>query len=74
MVMIGDPLYRPYAREPALRVEDLPQRLWAALDAVPEVGGEPATGGVDAGTAPASAPAEGPGNAADSQGGSGNGR
>ena len=27
MALIGDPLYRPYAKEPALKVEELPERL-----------------------------------------------
>jgi uncharacterized protein (TIGR03790 family) len=29
MCMVGDPLYRPYQKEPAMKVEDLPEHLRA---------------------------------------------
>lgn len=35
MCMIGDPLYRPYALHPAMKVEDLPADLRAAVDPPP---------------------------------------
>lgn len=36
MVMIGDPLYRPFAAKPALRVEDLPPKVREILEPAAE--------------------------------------
>jgi hypothetical protein len=30
--MVGDPLYRPYQKEPAMKVEDLPEHLRALFE------------------------------------------
>jgi uncharacterized protein (TIGR03790 family) len=35
MVLIGDPLYAPFAKSPALKRDDLPARLWDADQATP---------------------------------------
>lgn len=40
LILIGDPLYRPYATDPAMKVQDLPEPIQAALKKIEAPNGE----------------------------------